>query len=106
MIAFGQLGMNVEDFYGDENKIGLLPREFWNKVEGFYELENLRQRNDWERTRWSTCLLLNIQIAKGKRIKPTDLIKFDWEEDIKIDFEDLKAKAEYIKKLEHGNKHR
>ena len=90
--------MNVDDFYD------MLPREFWNKVDGFYELENMRQRNDWERTRWSTCLLLNIQIAKGKRIKPTDLIRFEWDKDEKkIDFEDLKNKAElYKKKVEHG----
>ncbi len=92
--------MNVDDFYD------MLPREFWNKVDGFYELENMRQRNDWERTRWSTCLLLNIQIAKGKRIKPTDLIRFEWDKDEKkIDFEDLKNKAELYKKLEeHGSK--
>ena len=92
--------MNVDDFYD------MLPREFWNRVDGFYELENMRQRSDWERTRWSTCLLLNIQMAKGKSIKPTDLIVFEWEEDKKkIDFEDLKNKAElYKKKIEHGSK--
>ena len=92
------LGMNVDDFYD------MLPREFWNRVDGFYELENMRQRSDWERTRWSTCLLLNIQMAKGKSLKPTDLIKFEWEKDEKkIDFEDLKNKAElYKKKIEHG----
>ena len=91
--------MNVDDFYD------MLPREFWNKVDGFYELENMRQRSDWERTRWSTCLLLNIQLPKNKSIKPTDLIKFDWEQEaLKIDFKDLKMKAEYIKKLEeHGS---
>ena len=90
--------MNVDDFYD------MLPREFWNKIDGFYKLENLRQRSDWERTRWSTCLLLNIQLPKNKSIKPTDLIKFEWEEEaLKIDFKDLKNKAEYIKKLEeHG----
>tara|TARA_R110000824_G_scaffold21065_4_gene78814 strand:+ start:228 stop:533 length:306 start_codon:yes stop_codon:yes gene_type:complete len=97
-IAFGQLGMNVDDFYD------MLPREFWNKIEGFHDLENMRQRSDWERTRWSTCLLLNIHLAKGKSIKPIDLIQFEWEkDDNKIDFDDLKNKAEYIKKLEeHG----
>ena len=90
--------MNVDDFYD------MLPREFWNKVDGFYELENMRQRSDWERTRWSTCLLLNIQLPKNKSIKPTDLIRFEWEKEaLKIDFKDLKNKAEYIKKLEeHG----
>ena len=80
--------MNVDEFYD------MLPREFWNKVEGFYELENIRQRSDWERTRWSTCLLLNIQLPKNKSIKPTDLVRFEWEEEkMKIDFEDLKMKA-------------
>ena len=90
--------MNVDDFYD------MLPREFWNKVDGFYELVNMRQRSDWERTRWSTCLLLNIQLPKNKSIKPTDLMKFEWEKEaLKIDFKDLKMKAEYIKKLEeHG----
>lgn len=92
--------MNVDDFYD------MLPREFWNKVDGFYELENMRQRIDWERTRWSTCLLLNIQLPKNKTIKPTDLIEFDWEKkENKIDFEDLKNKAELFKKtIEHGSK--
>ena len=90
--------MNVDDFYD------MLPREFWNKVDGFYELENMRQKSDWERTRWSTCLLLNIQLPKGKNLKPTDLMEFEWEENKKkIDFEDLKNKAElYKKKIEHG----
>ena len=87
--------MNVDDFYD------MLPREFWNKVDGFYELENMRERSDWERTRWSTCLLLNIQLPKNKSIKPTDLMRFQWEKEaLKIDFKDLKMKAEYIKKLE------
>ena len=90
--------MNVDDFYE------MLPREFWNKIDGFYKLENMRQRSDWERTRWSTCLLLNIQLPKNKSIKPTDLIKFEWEkEELKIDFKDLKNKAElYKKRIEHG----
>ena len=90
--------MNVDDFYE------MLPREFWNKVDGFYKLENMRQRSDWERTRWSTCLLLNVQLPKNKSIKPTDLIRFEWEkEELKIDFKDLKAKAElYKKRIEHG----
>ena len=64
----------------------------------------MRQRSDWERTRWSTCLLLNIQLSKGKSLKPQDLGKFEWEKDTtKIDFEDLKSKAElYKKRIEHG----
>ncbi len=79
--------MGVDEFYD------MLPREFWNKVDGFYELENLRQRNDWERTRWSTCLLLNIQLPKNKTIKPTELIEFEWDEKKKdIDFKSKNGK--------------
>ena len=93
--------MKVDEFYD------MLPREFWNKVQGFHELENLRQRSDWERTRWSTCLLLNIQIAKGKRLKPTDLIKFEWDnKKDTVDFKKLKERAEYIKKLDEFNKNK
>ncbi len=89
--------MKVDDFYD------MLPREFWNKVEGFHELENMRQRSDWERTRWSTCLLLNMQLPKNKSIKTKDLIKFEWETDNKIDFEELKMKAElYKNKVKNG----
>ena len=81
-----------------------LPKHFWNKLDGFYELENLRERGKWERTRWQTTLLLNIQIAKGKKIKPTDLIEFEWDKkDIKVDYDKLKAKAEYLKNMsKHG----
>jgi len=90
--------MGVNEFYD------YLPKHFWNKLDGFYELENIRERSKWERTRWQTTLLLNIQIAKGKKIKPTDLIEFEWDKkDKKIDYEKLKEKAEYIKKMsEHG----
>ena len=88
--------MGVDEFYN------MLPIEFWNKVDGFYEFQMLKERNNWERTRWSTCLLLNIHLPKNKSIKPTDLIQFDWEKK-KIDFEDLKRRAElYKKRIEHG----
>ena len=65
--------MGVDEFYD------MLPREFWNKMTGFYKLENLRERGAWERSRWETCLLINIQMPKNKRLQPTDLFKFEWE---------------------------
>lgn len=90
--------MGVNEFYD------YLPKHFWNKLDGFYELENIREKSKWERVRWQTTLLLNIQMAKGKKIKPTDLIEFEWDKkNKKIDYKKLKAKAEYIKKMsEHG----
>jgi hypothetical protein len=89
--------MQTEDF------LNMLPRYFWRKMDGFYKLINLKERQEWERCRWQTALLLNVHTAKGKTIKPTDLIKFDWEEEEKskkIDYNKLKAEAEYIKKIE------
>lgn len=89
--------MSVEEFYN------MIPKHFFNKLNGFFDLEQMRERNEWERIRWQTCYLLNIQIAKGKKLKLTDLIKFDWDKKEEVDFEKLQAKAEYIKKLEeHG----
>ena len=90
--------MGVDEFYN------YLPNIFGISLDGFYELENIRERGRWERTRWQTTLLLNIQIAKGKKLKPIDLIEFEWDKkDKKIDYEKLKAKAEFIKKMsEHG----
>ena len=86
--------MGVKEFYD------YLPKHFWNKLDGFYEIENIKERANWERTRWQTTLLLNIQIAKGKKLKPTDLIEFEWDKKQKeIDYKKLKEKAEYIKKL-------
>jgi len=92
------MGMSVEEFYD------MIPKHFFNKLDGFFELEQLRDRSDWERTRWQTCYLLNIQLPRGKQIKLQDLINFDWDsKDAEVDYDKLKKRAEYIKKLEeHG----
>ena len=65
--------MKVEDF------LDMLPKYFWRKMSGFYKLQNLKERQGWERTRWQTWLLLNIQMEKGKKLKITDLAHFDWD---------------------------
>lgn len=31
--------------------------------------------NDWKIARWSTAMLLNVHAKKGKKIKPTDILK-------------------------------
>ena len=93
------MGMSVYELYD------MIPRYFWNKLSGFFELERMRERNNWERSRWETCLLLNIQIPKGKRLKPKDLFEFEDERKGKeVDFKKLKAKAEFIKRKEEDGK--
>ena len=90
--------MSVEEFYE------MLPKHFFNKLNGFFDLEQIRERNEWERVRWQTCYLLNVQLPKGKHLKLKDLIEFEWEEKTKkVNYNKFKYRAEYIKKLEdHG----
>lgn len=52
------------------------PRSFHHRITGFYELENQRNRQAWERTRWLAAILLQPHARKGKTIRPTDLLKF------------------------------
>tara|TARA_R100000995_G_C3482748_1_gene125072 strand:+ start:1139 stop:1435 length:297 start_codon:yes stop_codon:yes gene_type:complete len=91
------MGMNIDEFYD------MIPRHFWIKMDGFYELENLRNQDSWERTRWMTLCLLNIQLPRNKTLKPRDLIRFSWEKEKEIDIEKLKNRAEYYKNLDEHN---
>tara|TARA_R100000664_G_C2758654_1_gene147748 strand:+ start:3551 stop:3793 length:243 start_codon:yes stop_codon:yes gene_type:complete len=57
----------------------MTPHEYNLKLSGFLELRKHRERMDWERCRWQTANLLQPHTKKGKKLKPTDLIKFDWD---------------------------
>lgn len=35
------------------------------------------EEQKWIRTRWQTTLLINIQLPKGNKVKPKDLIELD-----------------------------
>lgn len=72
-LALGQLGWTPAVFYD------ATPRELENALKGFFNLHDIKERHHWERERWSTLMLLNIQIPKGKKLKPKDLIEFPWE---------------------------
>ena len=86
------LRLSVSEFYD------MIPRQFFNMLEGYQEVRNNQEQSDWQRIRWQTTLLINIQLERGKRIKPTDLIQFDWEKEEKeIDLKKLKERAEYMK---------
>ena len=92
------MGMSVEEFYD------MIPKHFFIKMDGFYELEQLRDRNEWERVRWQTAWLINIQLKRGKTLKLQDFIRFDWEKVNKKGNKKMKNRAEFIKKQEdHGN---
>jgi hypothetical protein len=89
-LAFGYLSLSVEEFWD------LTPREFNNRLAGFFELQQFNQRMEWERCRWQTCYLLQPHTGKGKKIKPTDLIRFDWD---KKDKKIKKLTAQELKQM-------
>ena len=35
------------------------------------------EEQQWIRTRWQTAMLINIQLPKGKKVKPSELIELD-----------------------------
>jgi hypothetical protein len=35
------------------------------------------EEQQWIRTRWQTTMLINIQLPKGKKVNPKDLIELD-----------------------------
>jgi hypothetical protein len=64
-----------------EQMYDLTPREFFNAVKGYDEQEQLRQREAWERMRMQTTALLQVHTKRGRKLKPTDVFKFEWDED-------------------------
>lgn len=42
-------------------------------------MQEASERQNWERTRWSTWVLLNVQLDKKNRIEQTKLLPFDWD---------------------------
>jgi len=35
------------------------------------------EEQQWIRTRWQTTMLINIQLPKGKKVKPSELMELD-----------------------------
>jgi hypothetical protein len=48
-------------------------------MQGYNNFFEQQEQTEWERIRWQTTLLLNVHTAKGKSLKPKDLIEFPWE---------------------------
>jgi hypothetical protein len=48
-------------------------------MQGYNNHFEQQEQTNWERLRCQTTLLLNVHTAKGKSLKPKDLIEFPWE---------------------------
>jgi|TARA_R110000787_G_scaffold87489_3_gene186379 hypothetical protein len=99
-LGIGRLQMTYYELYD------LTPRVFWNAVDGYWDNQQTIDRKEWERVRWQTTCLINVQLPRGKQITIHKLIKFDWEkDDITNEMDDYNTvkkeyeKYENIKKL-------
>ena len=65
--------MSVADFWASDL------RAVFNFIAGAQDKETALQRAEWERTRWLATVFLQPHLKKGMKMKPSDLIQFDWE---------------------------
>ena len=76
--------------------------EFNAAVKGRREMMEAEQREEWERIRWQTCVLLQPHITKGSKLTEQNLRRFPWEEKINPSgaptAEQIKASRERILK--------
>ena len=73
----------------------MTPREYSNACDGYNNKKKIEYQTSWEQARWVATVIVNVNSAK-KRYKPTDLIKFPWEE---VDHTD---EIEELKKQRNG----
>jgi hypothetical protein len=60
----------------------LTPRVFSNKVQGWTRQQSMMMQDQWERARWMVSTTISPHLKKP--IKPTDLVKFNWEKKPKV----------------------
>ena len=90
-LALGYLDMPLSEFWE------FTPRQLQLKLKHRREYEELLQRFEWERMRFSTTALINKDRKRSNQIKQTDLIVFDWERKSRIkNLEAEKSKAMYL----------
>jgi hypothetical protein len=58
-------------------------RELMIKIDGYYNSVNNEYRLSWEQTRFIAYNSLLPYVGKSKILKPTDLIKFPWDQNFK-----------------------
>lgn len=74
------------------------PIYFTRRLEGMRSVQEQKFRNEWERTRWQTAILL--QPYSKRQINPRSLITFDWEKkDVLTIFEAVDKYKSIFEKL-------
>ena len=94
-VAIGQMGMSNQDFLDSDFVVVM------DAIKGFNQMKQLEFRNKWEQTRWLATISLQPYSGKGKTIKMTDLIQFDWEKQEKPKTRELsKDQIEWRKRMD------
>lgn len=65
----------------------LSPFAFWSMtfaeislaLDANRENEEMRERLEWERTRWLGSMIMQPHLKKGRKLRPKDLMQFPWE---------------------------
>jgi hypothetical protein len=110
--------MSAHDYYMVVvGEIGVPPLRFreglkWWEIRSIIRGYNRRHRDMWSSARWQTynlmCAIPYCDLKKGGIYKPTDLIKFPWDEAKDIlptqdEMSEFMAEAEAINKQRRGN---
>jgi len=54
-------------------------RELFIKIKGYFDRQDSEYRRTWEQTRFMAYWSVMPHTGKNAQLKPTDLIKFDWD---------------------------
>lgn len=88
--ALGVMGMNLDDF------VRLTPDEFMACMKAHTEAKEGRARDEWERTRLQTTLLIQPHVSKT--LTPEKLFALPWDEHRETP-EELEARKKYAREL-------
>lgn len=87
--------MSLSDYYSSSIEVVL------SIIDSFYAFQNSKEQQEWERARFVAFMTIKPHDTKKKFKKPSDLIKFDWEQrQLEQDIKDLKSKIKRARRSE------
>ena len=69
----GRVGIPASDFWN------LTPHDTMIIFKSWAEQQNLNQQNEWERIRWQTGCLYNLQVKRSQQKTPAQWFKLPWD---------------------------
>jgi hypothetical protein len=83
-LGLGLCGYNPNSFWAMDMS------ELMAAVDGKMELLEMQNRTHWETARMLGVTILQPHAKKGRRIKPTDVARFPWDNETPADIDELK----------------